>query len=146
MDEQALLEKAIEIAVRAHHAQKDRYGAPYILHPLRVMGRLETVAERIVGVLHDVVEDTTWTFADLAREGFPSSILEALQCVTKIEGEDYADFVRRSAGNPLAKRVKLADLEDNMDLRRIPEISEKDRARLQKYVKAWKFLKATQDS
>src|ERR1700694_1677366 len=126
MNEEELLEKAIAIAVAAHRAQKDRYGAPYILHPLRVMNRLVTPSEKIAGVLHDVVEDTKWTFADLTREGFAETIVGALEAVTKREGEDYDAFVKRSANHPLGKRVKLADLEDNMDLRRMPEVTEKD--------------------
>ena len=140
MNELELLEKAIAIAVEAHRGKKDRYGSPYILHPLRVMGRLNSPMEKAVGILHDVVEDTDWTFEDLTHEGFPESVLEALKCVTKRDGEPYDDFVRRSASNPLAKRVKLADLEDNLDLRRITEVTEKDLARLQKYVKARTFL------
>ena len=140
MNDQELLEKAIGIAVSAHRGQKDRYGAPYILHPLRVMQRLSTPDQQIVGVLHDVVEDTDWTFERLAEEGFPESLLEALKAVTKKKGEDYDDFVKRSAANPVARRVKLADLEDNMDLRRTGEVTEKDLPRLQKYVKAWRFL------
>ncbi|HLH56212.1 MAG TPA: GTP pyrophosphokinase [Verrucomicrobiae bacterium] len=141
MKDHELLEKAITIAVSAHHGQKDRYGAPYILHPLRVMDKLSSTEEKIVGVLHDVVEDTDWTFDRLAREGFPASLLDALQAVTKREGEDYDDFVKRSSSNALAREVKLADLEDNMDLRRMSEVTEKDLSRLQKYVKAWRYLR-----
>src|SRR5215469_14471918 len=112
------LERAIAIAVEAHKGQKDKSGAPYILHPLRVMGRVNSNVEKIVAILHDVVEDTKWTFDDLRREGFSESIIQSIDCVTKREGEAYEDFVKRSASNPLAKRVKIADLEDNMDLRR----------------------------
>jgi (p)ppGpp synthase/HD superfamily hydrolase len=142
MSDEELLEKAIGIAVSAHRAQKDRYQAPYILHPLRVMARLDNTTEKIVGILHDVVEDTDWTFEGLKREGFPPAVLLALDCVTKREGEEYEDFVKRSASNSIAIRVKLADLEDNMDLRRMPQVSDQDLHRLQKYVKAWRFLKA----
>jgi (p)ppGpp synthase/HD superfamily hydrolase len=140
MNEQQLLARAIEIATEAHRAQKDRYGFPYILHPLRVMQRLTTPIQKTVGILHDVVEDTSWTFEQLSREGFPEIIIEALRSVTKREGEDYDDFVKRSAANPLGKVVKIADLEDNMDLTRLPEVSEKDISRLQKYHKAWSAL------
>lgn len=140
MNDQELLARAIQIATEAHQGQKDRYGAPYILHPLRVMQRLVTSAEKTAGILHDVVEDTDWTFESLRKEGFPDDLLEALKAVTKQDREDYEQFVRRSAANPLAKRVKIADLEDNMDLTRMPEVSEKDVPRLQKYVKSWHFL------
>jgi (p)ppGpp synthase/HD superfamily hydrolase len=140
MNDLDLLEKAIGIAVEAHRGIRDRYGAPYILHPLRVMGRVSKIREQIVAVLHDVVEDTDWTFEDLQKEGFPADVLEALKCVTKREGEAYDDFVQRSAGNLLARRVKLADLEDNMDVRRMLEVGDKERERLQKYLSAWKTL------
>jgi (p)ppGpp synthase/HD superfamily hydrolase len=139
-----LLEKAIALAVEAHRGQKDRYGAPYLLHPLRVMARVETVLERIVAVLHDVVEDTDWTLDRLRQEGFGPEVIEALDSLTKRTGEDYMDFVRRSARNPLARRVKLADLEDNMDLRRVPESSEPDPARCQRHLEAWRWLSQEQ--
>jgi (p)ppGpp synthase/HD superfamily hydrolase len=141
MGENELLEKAIGIAVDAHRGQKDKNGSPYILHPLRVMARLDQTTEKIVGILHDVVEDTDWTFSDLRQEGFPEEILSALDCVTKREGEPYEDFVKRSAVNPIASKVKLADLEDNMDVRRMSEVTDKDKERWQKYLKAWRFLK-----
>lgn len=138
----SLLERAIQIAVEAHRGQLDRSGAPYMLHPLRVMCRLTTEHERIVGVLHDVVEDTNWTFEDLKREGFSEELLTTLDCVTKREGEAYEDFVERSASNPLARRVKLADLEDNMDVRRLNEVTPRDTERFERYRKAWKRLSA----
>lgn len=140
MNELELLERAIGIAVAAHRGQKDRYGAPYILHPLRVMARVSTTTEKIVAVLHDVVEDTGWTFEQLAAEGFSGEIIEALRCVTKQTGEAYDDFVSRSAKNSLARKVKLADLEDNMDVRRAPEVEEEMHGRLAKYLRAWKTL------
>src|SRR4029077_7362755 len=109
MNEEELLEKAVAIAVNAHRGQKDRYNSPYVLHPLRVMARLDSATEKIVGVLHDVVEDTDWTFDQLSREGFPANVLSALECVTKKQGEEYEAFVKRSARDPVARRVKLAD-------------------------------------
>ncbi len=140
MDKLELLEKAVGIAVAAHRGQKDRYGAPYILHPLRVMSRLQGEEDKIVAILHDVLEDTDWTPADLRREGFPEPLLQALDCVTKRKGEAYEDFVKRSAANQLARRVKIADLEDNMDIRRLPRVDEEDLPRLQKYLTAWRAL------
>jgi (p)ppGpp synthase/HD superfamily hydrolase len=137
---QTLLGKAVQIAVRAHADQKDRYGAPYILHPLRVMSRLKTETEQIVGILHDVVEDTDCTFEALRREGFSEEIIAAVDCVTKRDGEAYEDFVTRSGSNSLARVVKLADLEDNMDIRRMPELRPDDFERLKKYHTAWKRL------
>jgi (p)ppGpp synthase/HD superfamily hydrolase len=137
----SLLEKAISIAVEAHLGQKDKFDRPYILHPLSVMARVDTESEKIVAILHDVVEDTKWTFEDLKREGFPDDLLQALDCVTKREGEAYEDFVKRSESNPIARRVKIADLEDNMDVRRLKTVTEKDAERLNKYLRAWRKLK-----
>jgi hypothetical protein len=135
------LEKALSIAVAAHRGQKDRNGEPYILHPIRVMCRVTSPAARIVAILHDVVEDTDWTFERLAAEGFGPDILLALDCVTKRYGEAYDDFVRRSASDPVAREVKLADLEDNMDLRRLDAVDSTDASRLDRYVRAWRFLR-----
>jgi (p)ppGpp synthase/HD superfamily hydrolase len=135
-----LLEKAIGIAVAAHRGQKDRYGAPYILHPLRVMGRVVSTEGKTVAILHDVVEDTDWTFERLEREGFPRSILDALERVTRREDESYAEFVQRSAGSELSRQVKIADLEDNLDARRMTEVKPEDAERLERYRRAWRDL------
>lgn len=137
---QARLEDAIALAVEAHQGQRDKNGQPYVLHPLRVMFSCETENERIVAVLHDVVEDTGRSFDDLRRLGFSEEVISALDCVTKREGEKYEQFVERSAANPIARRVKLADLQDNMDVRRLPAVAERDLERLAKYLKAWKRL------
>jgi (p)ppGpp synthase/HD superfamily hydrolase len=102
------LEKAVSIAVEAHRGQRDRTGAPYILHPMRVMAGVDSDIEKMVAILHDVVEDTDWTFEKLAQQGFPDEVIEALKCVTKREGEEYEDFVKRSASNKIARKVKLA--------------------------------------
>ena len=138
------LERAIEIATEAHRGQFDKAGNDYIGHPLRVMTEGKTTEEKIVGVLHDVVEDTDWTFERLAAEGFSGEIIEALRCVTKLsENEPYDKFIARVKENPLAVAVKLNDLSDNMDIRRLPYISDKDVKRLKKYLKAYKQLTGT---
>ena len=135
------LEQAIAVAVEAHKGQVDKYGQPYILHPLRVMFRLESVVDKIVGILHDVVEDTEMTFADLRQMGYSEEVIEALAGVTRRSDETYAAFVLRSRQHPISRRVKLADLEDNMDLRRLSsELSEKDFGRLKRYRRAWEQL------
>jgi (p)ppGpp synthase/HD superfamily hydrolase len=134
------LEDAIALAVEAHRGQLDRSGQPYILHPLRVMFRCQTDAQRIVAMLHDVVEDTGRSFDDLRKLGYGDDILAAVDCVTKREGESYEAFVERAAGNPIARAVKIADIEDNLDLRRLPGVAEKDVLRLARYVKAWRRL------
>ena len=135
------LERAIEIATEAHRGQIDKCGCDYIGHPLRVMAAGRTIEEKIVGVLHDVVEDSDWTFEMLEAEGFSAEIIAALRCLTKLSAnEPYDKFIARVKGNSLAVAVKLNDLSDNMDIRRLPYLSDKDVKRLKKYLKAYKQL------
>lgn len=135
------LQRAIEIATEAHKGQFDKSGKEYIGHPLRVMEMGRTEEEKIVGVLHDVIEDTDWTFERLAAEGFSDEVIAALRCVTKTsENENYDEFIERVKKNPLAVAVKINDLTDNMDIRRLPYLSDKDVKRLKKYLKAYKRL------
>lgn len=134
------LERAIAIALTAHAGQVDKVGAPYILHPLRLMLRVSTTDEQIVAVLHDVVEDSTVTLADLRNEGFSPVIIAALDCLTHRAEVDYAAYVAHLSENPLARRVKLADLADNMDIRRLDTLDPKALARLERYHQAWVFL------
>lgn len=136
-----LLRIAIDIAKEAHKGQVDKAGNEYIDHPLRVMAAGHSVSEKIVGILHDVVEDTDWTFERLEAEGFTTEIIEALKCVTKQwEDEPYDAFIERVKTNPLAVAVKINDLADNMDIRRLKELTDKDLKRLQKYHKAYRQL------
>jgi len=135
-----MLEEAILIAVQAHRGQKDKAGMPYILHPLRMMGKMKTEAEMMAAVLHDVVEDTRWTIEQLRERGFSDEVLNAVECLTKRDGEDYAAFIERAKSNRIARKVKIADLEDNMDVRRISSFSMKDADRIAKYNKAWHQL------
>lgn len=136
----ATLERAIEIAAKAHAGQMDKAGQPYVLHPLRMMLAVKTPEARIAAVLHDVVEDTAVTLKELEGEGFPAEVLEAVEALTKREGEDYEAFIRRVAPNPIAREVKLADLRDNSDLKRIAEPTERDRDRIRKYQRAIAYL------
>ena len=129
----SLLEKAIGIAATAHAGQLDKAGQPYILHPLRVMFRVEGEYAQIAAVLHDVVEDTPVTIAQLIAEGFPPPVIEAVNALTKLPGESRIDAARRATLNPIARIVKLADNAENMDLSRIAVPTEKDFARLEEY-------------
>lgn len=136
-----ILDRAKEIAKAAHEGQVDKAGKPYIEHPMRVMKMGKTVEEKIAGVLHDVVEDSEWTFEMLEKEGIPKDVMDALRCVTKLsEDEDYDHFIARVKTNPLAVKVKLNDLKDNMDITRLDQVTEKDLARLNKYIRAYKQL------
>jgi len=134
------LEHAIALAARAHAGQVDKAGAPYILHPLRMALRLTDPEERIVAVLHDVVEDSDWTLAALRGEGFSEAVVAAVDAVTRRPHESYDEFVRRAAAHPIARRVKRADLEDNLDLSRIARPTPKDYARLDRYRRALTLL------
>ena len=138
----ATLEKAIEIAREAHAGQVDKAGKDYINHPLRVMAMGKDENEKIVGVLHDVVEDSDWTFEMLEAEGFSSEVIDALRCVTKLsEDEDYDHFLNRIKGNRLAMKVKLCDLVDNLDTSRIENPTDTDLKRSKKYARAYAFIK-----
>ena len=135
------LQRAIEIATKAHAGQFDKGGKEYIGHPLRVMEMGKTEAEKIVGVLHDVIEDTSITIEYLSEEGFSKEILDALLCVTKLSNkEDYDHFISRVMTNPLAVKVKINDLKDNMDITRLIRVTEKDLVRIRKYQEAYNRL------
>jgi hypothetical protein len=139
----ATLERAIEIAARAHSGQRDKGGAVYILHPLRLMLRLSSADARIAAVLHDVVEDSTVTLDSLREEGFSEHVLAAIESLTRREGEDYNDFIDRVAQNSIARQVKIEDLKDNGDLSRLGrKPSERDLERQAKYAKALARLEA----
>jgi (p)ppGpp synthase/HD superfamily hydrolase len=136
------LQRALEIAIEAHKGQWQKNGLPYVLHPLTLMLSVTSLEARISAVLHDVVEDTDWELQDLEAEGFSSSVIEALDCLTHKDGESYEIYIERIRGNKIACEVKLADLKDNMDICRIPELTEKDLSRLEKYHRAWLRLSA----
>lgn len=136
-----ILSNAISLAIQAHEGQVDKSGMPYAGHIMRVMAAGRTMDEKIVGVLHDVVEDTGWTFDALLKEGFPVHIIDALRCVTKLsDDEPYDEFIERVKTNSLAVAVKINDLTDNMDVRRYKELSDWDVKRLKKYLKAYQEL------
>lgn len=138
----ATLEKAIAIAAKVHEGQKDKAGATYILHPLRLMMKMSSETARIAAVLHDVVEDGSgWTRERLKAEGFSDEIVSAVDGVTRRNDESYEEFIDRLAGNALAREVKLADLEDNMNILRLDELTPKNLERLARYHRAWKKMR-----
>jgi (p)ppGpp synthase/HD superfamily hydrolase len=144
----SLLDKAIQIATQAHSGRKDKGGAPYILHCLRLLTKMVTEKEMIAAVLHDVVEDSDWDFDDLRKEGFSGEIVDALDHLTKRESEEnhYEVFIQRVSENPMARKIKVADLEDNMNVTRLAEVTEKDLARINKYYRAWITLREEDDN
>jgi (p)ppGpp synthase/HD superfamily hydrolase len=136
------LDKALSIAIHAHQGQKDRYGKEAILHPLRVMMRMKTAEEKITAILHDVVEDSNWTIDGLKDEGFSGVIVEAVDCLSKHEGEPYTEYIERVKQSSLAVAVKMGDLEDNMNMQRVTrEMTHKDLERFTRYHKARSDLK-----
>lgn len=140
-----ILEDAIALAIRAHADSTDKGGEPYIFHPLRVMLQMATADERIVAVLHDVFEDTAIPLDDPYMARFPAPVMLALDAITKREDEDYETFIGRCGRCTLSRRVKLADLRDNMNLNRIKKPTEADRARNLKYLKAYERLMKLED-
>ncbi len=137
------LERAIQVAVEAHTGDTDKSGATYIRHPLRLMQQMDTEVERVVAVLHDVVEDTAYTLDDI-EEQFGSEVRDAVDAVTKRDGEEYERLIDRAASNPIARSVKIADLEDNMDITRLDSVDAELGGRLEKYHRSWKRLTATE--
>jgi (p)ppGpp synthase/HD superfamily hydrolase len=135
------VERALSIAARAHQGQKEKNGLPYIMHPLRLMMRMSTDEERTAAVLHDVVEDTSVTLADLRNERFSEQVLKAVDCLTHRKEDTYDGYIARIKENPLSLKVKLADLEDNLDLKRLPRVTEKDLDRVKRYHRVWLDLK-----
>lgn len=135
-----LYDQALQIAIQAHRGQKDKSGREYIMHPIRVAERCKDPRAKVVALLHDTIEDTEVTPDMLQEEGFPQEIISAVLSVTRQEDETYDAFVRRASENPIGREVKIADLEDNMDVRRLKEITNEDVARLQKYLRAWQYL------
>ena len=136
-----MLNLAIKIAVDSHRDQIDKGGNPYILHPLRVMLSMNNESDRICALLHDVIEDSVLTFDDLRNYGFTEELLQTIECLTKRVGEPYESFVKRVLADKRAIRIKIADIEDNMDLSRISNISEADLKRVKKYEWALSVLK-----
>ncbi|APV35314.1 HD domain-containing protein [Acinetobacter soli] len=134
------LEKAIGLAAKKHAGQVDKAGQPYILHPLRLMLHLDALEQKIVAVMHDLLEDTDTTIVDLISLGFSQDIIDAVIALTKKPGESRFTAAKRIVNNPLAKAVKLADLKDNMDLKRISHPTARDFARLEEYKKVQAYL------
>jgi (p)ppGpp synthase/HD superfamily hydrolase len=141
-DPEGLLASAIALAERAHAGQLDKAGAPYIGHPMRVVNSLGDPVAKIVGALHDAVEDSDLTLEDLARLGFPGPVVAAVDAVTKRDGESYEGYLERVQADPIALQVKIADMQDNMNLARIPRPTPEDHRRLEKYRRVLPQLQA----
>lgn len=137
-----MLDTAVALACRVHAGQVDKSGKPYILHPLRLMLKFEEADAQVVSVLHDVVEDGDVTLDDLRALGISESAVAAIDCLSKRDGEPYEDFIERIKPNALARKVKIEDIKDNLDLTRLAEIQDKDLQRAAKYHRALSYLNA----
>jgi hypothetical protein len=138
-----MLDVAVQIASKAHAGQLDKQGQPYIAHPLAVMARVRDQDAKIVAVLHDVIEDTDVTADDLRRAGIPDDLIAAVECVTHARHVPYADYVVRCKAHPVARQVKLADLEENARLDRTllrPDRARRDFTRIHRYLLSYRFL------
>lgn len=131
---------ALELAVEKHKNQTDKAGNPYILHPLHVMENVNSKEGKIVAILHDIIEDTDVTEDYLLKIGLSKRIVDAVVALTRSKDIDYQEYIKNLSSNPLAKEVKLADLEHNMDLKRLPTLEEKDLERNRKYQIAYHYL------
>lgn len=141
------IEDVVIFAAELHRGQRDKAGEPYILHPLRVALRCRTDPERIAAILHDVVEDTDVTIAELRARGLDEAAISAIDALTKREGEEYPHFIERIAQNPIATAVKLADLADNLDPDRLAALPAEEQQRLRrKYEPAREQLLAARRS
>lgn len=134
--------KAVNIMLERHHGQKDKARHDYYFHPLRVSFKSDEVDEKIVGSLHDTVEDTGRDLIDLAKAGFDNmAIINGIIAVTRNSDETYAHFIMRTYMDDIGREVKIHGLEeDNMDITRLPDLREKDWHRLNKYLHSWRFL------
>ena len=130
----------VNLMMRQHFGQKDKAGKDYYFHPTRVSARLALIEDKIVALLHDTIEDTGLTSEKLLQLGYTQDTVDAILSVTRKEGESYADFIARANTNQTGRLVKIADLEDNMDIRRLPDLTEKDWHRLNKYLHAYHYL------
>ena len=137
-----IIEKSLEIALKAYAGQKDKAGKTYILHPLRIMAKMQTEYEMSAALLHDVIEDSDYTAEDLISEGIPSDVVIAVELLSNVKGESYDQFVDRVLQNPLATKIKIADIEDNINVLRLKSIRDNDLERIAKYHKAWLKLMA----
>ena len=135
-----LTKKALRICFDSHVNQIDKSGLPYVFHPFHLAEKMDDEDSVCVALLHDVVEDTDMTFADLEREGFNQNIIDALKLLTHDLEVPYMDYVSKIKQNPLARKVKLADLKHNSDLTRLDIVDERIMERVVKYKKAIELL------
>lgn len=134
-----MLNKALMLSYMAHKDQVDKGGSPYYLHPIYVALNVNSEDEKIVALLHDIIEDTDITLDDLKSEGFSDEIINAVDAITHRD-ESYEIYIQKVKTNAIATVVKIADIKHNMDTSRLKKITEKDIKRVEKYKKALAYL------
>ena len=137
-----LTKKALRLCFDAHRDQTDKSGMPYVFHPFHLAEQMDTEVTTVVALLHDVVEDSDYTLEDLKKMGFPASVIDALTLMTHEPSVPYMEYVEAISSNPIASKVKLADLRHNSDLSRLDKIDPKALTRVEKYAAAIKLLES----
>ena len=135
-----MTKKAIKLMFEKHKDQVDKSGIPYVFHPFHLAEQMDDEETTITALLHDIVEDTDTTFDDLRKLGFSDNIINALKLMTHDKNIDYFEYVKNISKNPIARKVKIKDLEHNMDTSRLDEVTDKDLERVKKYKKCNKYL------
>ena len=136
-----MTKKALKLTYEVHKDQVDKSGMPYVFHPFHLAEQMEDEISTVVALLHDVVEDSKYTLADLVERGFSEPVIKSLDLLTHRSSDSYMEYIEKLSIDPVARKVKLADLEHNSDLSRLDKLTEKDRNRVEKYRKANLFLK-----
>lgn len=135
-----MTKKAIKLMFEKHKDQVDKSGMPYVFHPFHLAEQMDDEETTITALLHDIVEDTDTTFDDLRKLGFSDNVINALKLMTHDKNIDYFEYVKNISKNPIARKVKIKDLEHNMDTSRLDEVTDKDLERVKKYKKCHKYL------
>ena len=135
-----MTKKAIKLMFEKHKNQVDKSGMPYVFHPFHLAEQMDDEETTITALLHDIVEDTNTTFDDLRKLGFSDNVINALKLMTHDKNVDYFEYVKNISKNPIARKVKIKDLEHNMDTSRLDEVTDKDLERVKKYKKCYKYL------
>lgn len=138
--------KALELAFEKHKNQKDKSGIPYIYHPFYIATKMNNENEIVVALLHDVIEDTNTTINDLKNIGFNNDILDAVDCMTHYDGQDYHEYIKKLSKNPIALKVKIEDLKHNLDITRLTTITKEDEIRVKRYKSCLKYLLEVQNN
>lgn len=135
-----LTKKALKLCFEAHKEQTDKTGLPYVFHPFHLAEQMDDEISTVCALLHDVVEDTDITFDDLSAMGFPQDVTDVLKLLTHEKSVPYMEYVKKISTNPVATKVKIADLRHNSDVTRLDVLDEDMKKRFEKYRQALAIL------